>query len=248
MRIPSLLRSLSHFSITPLLLALAITGFTGCAGKPVDENDPASLMEEVEGTIKSDHFQLAIDKLRLIKNKFPYSKQASDAQIRIGDVYFMQESFIEAAVSYETFRDLHPKHERTGYALYRIGLSYYNDLPSTEARDFSLAQKALGAFDEYLTLFPQGEFAEETRKLRGETLSRMANKELYVADFYARRGYYDSAARRLKKLISAYPGTVAAQSAEQRLTAYAAKKSKNENFIPSERFSSPEAKDEEEIQ
>jgi len=220
------------FNFSWMALVFGLSVMVGCAGKPVDPNDPASLMEEVEATIKSDHFQLAIDKLRAIKNRFPYSKQAAEAQLRIGDVYFMQESFAEAAVSYETFRDLHPKHEKAGYALYRTSLSYFSDLPTTVARDFSLAEKVVAASEEYLTIFPQGEFLTEVTQLRTDTLNKLAAKEFYIAEFYEKRGYLDSATRRLKKLISSYPNTPAATDAKNRLASFSNRTSKNQNFIP----------------
>ena len=62
-----------------------------------------------------------IDKLKIIKNKYPYSKYALDASLRLADVYFLQESYTEAALAYESFRDLHPKHEKVPYAMFRIG-------------------------------------------------------------------------------------------------------------------------------
>src|SRR4051794_12993325 len=116
-------------SILFLIISLLIS-IAGCSSAPVDENDPASLLKEAEEEIQSDHYQMAIDKLRAIKNKFPYSKFAVDAQLRIADVYFLQESFAEAATSYESFRDLHPKHEKVGYAMFKAAKSYFNDIPS----------------------------------------------------------------------------------------------------------------------
>src|SRR6478736_2451275 len=106
-----MIRRFASLALGLILLNSIPVLFTGCAGKGVSEEDPASLYADAEEDIKSDHYQIAIDKLRIIKNKFPYSKYAIDSQLRIADVLFMQEAYGEAAVSYETFRDLHPKHE-----------------------------------------------------------------------------------------------------------------------------------------
>src|SRR5437870_1063058 len=105
-----LMRTLAVASLVTTLGSLSGT-LVGCSGKAIDENDPGALYGEAEEDIKNDHYQIAIDKLRAIKNKYPYSKFAVDAQLRIADVYFLQESWGEAATSYEAFRDLHPKHE-----------------------------------------------------------------------------------------------------------------------------------------
>ena len=202
-----------------LLTASSISSifFAGCSSAPVDENNPVSLLKEAEEEIKSDHYQLAIDKLRMIKNKFPYSSAAIDAQLRIADVYFIQESFVESAASYEAFKDLHPKHEKTAYAMFRIGQSYYKDIPSTLARDLTPAQKAMEAYYSYLAHYPKGPDASEAAKGIAEIRILLADKELSIGDFYFNREFYDSAKPRYKKIIELYPDTPTAKLAREKL-------------------------------
>src|SRR4051812_10683656 len=86
------LRSISSvLSMGLILLA------TGCSSTQVNEHDPESLFKDAEEEVASEHYQIALEKLRSLKNKFPYSKYAPDAQLRIADVYFLQESYTEAA-------------------------------------------------------------------------------------------------------------------------------------------------------
>jgi outer membrane protein assembly factor BamD len=203
-----------------LVLTLVITFLiylTGCSTTPVDENDPASLLKDAESEIHSDHYQIAIDKLRIVKNKFPYSKYAVDAQLRIADVYFLQESYAEAAASYEAFRDLHPKHEKTAYAMFRASKSYMNDSPGNVARDLSSARKAMDSYSDFLKRFPGAPEADEAQKDMLEVRRLLAEKELYIADFYNRRDFYDSAKPRYKKIIDLYPETEAAKEARSKI-------------------------------
>lgn len=208
--------------------------YTGCSIAHVDENDPASLLKEAEEEIKSDHYQLAVDKLRIIKNKFPYSNVAAAAQLRIADVYFMQESYIESAASYEAFRDLHPKHEKAPYAMFRIGKSYFNDMPSTVARDLTPAQRALDAYKDYLAHYPSGPDAVEATKDIGEIRNFLANKELSIGDFYFNREFYDSAKPRYKKIIEFYSDTQSAQTAQEKLALIDQKTSQAKSKEPSQ--------------
>ncbi|MEO5971221.1 MAG: outer membrane protein assembly factor BamD [Bdellovibrionia bacterium] len=228
-------------NLTQIWVALAIlstTVFTGtlfssCSTARIDENDPVSLLNEAEQEIKSDHYQLAVDKLRIIKNKFPYSSAAVDAQLRIADVYFMQESYIESAASYEAFRDLHPKHEKASYAMFRIGKSYYNDIPGTVARDLTPAQKALEAYRNYLANYPSGPDSAEANKDIIEILNLLANKELSIGDFYFNGNFYDSAKPRYKKIIELYPDTQSAKLAQEKLALIDQKASKAKSEEPS---------------
>lgn len=201
-----------------LILSVATVNFSsGCAGKAVSESDAAALYQEAEDDIKNDHYQLAIDKLRSVKNKFPYSNYALEAQIRIGDVLFMQESFAEAAMSYETFRDLHPKHERMPYVMYRIAESYYKDNPGNIARDQGSAQKAVEAYNEFLRRFPNDPQAAEAKKALIESRQTLASKEMYIGDFYLKRNQPDSARGRYAKVVELFPDTEAAKEAQGKL-------------------------------
>ncbi|OFZ70323.1 MAG: hypothetical protein A3K03_03900 [Bdellovibrionales bacterium RIFOXYD1_FULL_44_7] len=203
------------FSI--LLATAVVVSLFSCAGKDVDENDPAALYKEAEEEIEDEHYQMALDKFRTVKNKFPYSKYAIDAQMRIADVYFLQESFAEAAQAYESFRDLHPKHERLPYAMYRIGKSYQQDTPGNIARDLTAAQKALDAYQEFIRRFPNTPEATVAKKDISELRKTLAEKELYIGNFYFKRDQPDAARNRFVKLLDAYPETMAAKEAKIKL-------------------------------
>jgi len=202
-----------------ILLALAVlhVGHFGCAGKPIEEQDPAEIYKAAEEDVASDHYLLAVDKYRLIKNKYPYSKYALDAQLRLADVYFMQESYTEAALAYESFRDLHPKHEKVAYAMFRAGESYYKDIPEPLARDLTPANKAIDAFNDFIHRFPADPNAEKAKTELGDCRRLLAEKELYIANFYYNRNFFDSAKGRFKKVIELYPETTAAKESEDKL-------------------------------
>ncbi len=209
------------FSTFPLLVVLALSaasGLTGCAGKSIDDNDPAALFQDAEEDIQNDHYQMALDKLRSIKNKFPYSKYSIDARLRMADVYFLQEAYSEAAMAYEAFRDLYPKHERVPYAMFRTGLSYYKDVPGNIARDLSPAQKAMVAYEDFLKAFPTSPDAPEAKKNLAEVRNVLAQKEIYIGDFYRKNDQYEAARTRYQRVLEAFPDTESAKTASERLS------------------------------
>lgn len=203
--------------VSKMILPIALVLFFGaCAGKPVIESDPASVFEDAEVDLKADRYQVAIDKFRTVKNKFPYSKYSTEAQLRIADAYFLQESFGEAAISYETFRDLHPRHEKAAYAQFRVAKSYFKDMPSTVARDHASATRALEAYNEFLAKHPTDKDADEAKKDVRTIRESLAQKEIYIGDFYRRLNRPEAAAPRYKKAADQYPDTEAALTAQER--------------------------------
>jgi outer membrane protein assembly factor BamD len=191
--------------------------FSGCSSAPVGDNEPERLYKDAEDDIQSDHFQLAVEKLKTIRNKFPYSSFATEAQLKIADVYFLQESYAEAALAYEAFRDLHPKHPKVPYAMFKTAKSYFNDAPGTVARDLTTVQKALDAYNDFLKKFPEAPEAKEAKQDVVEARRLLSEKELYVGNFYFKRDFYDSAKPRYKKILDLYPETAAAKEAKEKI-------------------------------
>jgi outer membrane protein assembly factor BamD len=199
-----------HF-IYALCVLGAATQFLACSGKKIDDSNPQELFKDAEEDAQDKRYIMALDKFKSLKNKFPYSHLATQAKLRIADVYFDEESFVEAAGAYESFRDMHPKHEKADYVMFRIGESYFNQLPGGVDRDLGPASKAIDAFRELLSLYPQSSFVGDAKKHLEEATEKLSGKERYVADFYFAREMFDSAAMRYEKITSRYPGTQADQ-------------------------------------
>jgi outer membrane protein assembly factor BamD len=189
----------------------------GCSSTEVNSEDPVALSKEIDELVEGSRYTLALEKLQELKNRHPYSPEARDAQLRMADVYFLQENFSEAAATYEAFRDLHPKHPKVRYAMYRTGLAYFNDIPSLRARDLTPAFKAQGAFKEFLNQFTDGEFVVDAKAKLVETRDALAEKELYIANFYYKRDEYEAAKGRYTKIISFYSDTKSLAEAETKL-------------------------------
>jgi outer membrane protein assembly factor BamD len=191
--------------------------WVGCASKPINESDPKDVYQDALDDVSNDRYLLALDKLRIVKSKFSYTSYGALAQLSIGDVYFLQESFPEASGAYETFVELYPKHEKAPYALFRAGESYFKDIPSTIARDLRSAQNAITTFDQYLRKYPSGEFVQRASEMKVLAYNKLAEKELSIAEFYIRRKKPDSARQRLQKILDDYSSSSVAEKAKELL-------------------------------
>lgn len=203
-------------------LMRALLGFTvilasGCSTSDYNENDPKSVFEDAQSDIESSRYEIAMDKLRMLKNKFPYSKYSVQAKLRIADVYFLQEQYAEAAGSYEAFRELHPRHEKVPYAMFRTGESLFLDSPENIARDLTSASKALKAYRAYLGRFSDHPLSTQARNRIQEIRERLAAKELYIGNFYHREDKYYAARKRFNRVIGKYHDTESAPEARKKL-------------------------------
>jgi outer membrane protein assembly factor BamD len=193
-----------------LLRAAAIISFTfylfGCssAEKNADTAEGAyAIAQEYE---KDERYDLAIQKYQAIRNKYIYSKFALMSELSIADCYYKQESFPEAQVAYQAFKDFHPRHAQIDYVTFQLAMSYFKQLPSSIDRDLSLASQAISHFDETIANYPKSQYVKEAQENKIAALKMLAEKEIYIADFYFRKGHFESAFGRYESGYKKYPG------------------------------------------
>ncbi|MCB0422896.1 MAG: outer membrane protein assembly factor BamD [Bdellovibrionales bacterium] len=171
----------------------------------VDVNSAQGAFQRGERLAKSERFEEAIAYFQQVKNKFPYSKYAVASELKIANIQFDRERFIEAETDYRLFKEFHPTHPEIDFVTFRLGLSYFNQLPSTIDRDLSIAHKAILYFDEVINSFSESKHVTEAKRYKQEALRKLADKEQYIADFYFIRKKYDSALGRYVDLLQKYP-------------------------------------------
>jgi outer membrane protein assembly factor BamD len=155
---------------------------------------------------KDERYEDAITQFNAVKNKHPYSKLATEAELHIADIHYDREDFIEAQNGYQSFKELHPTHPRIDYVTFRLGMSFFMQLPSTIDRDLQLATRAILYFDEVMTSYPGSQHAGDAKEYKDKAVTMLAQKENYIAHFYFIRDFYGSALERYEGLIKTYPG------------------------------------------
>lgn len=126
-----------------------------------------------------------------VKTKFPYTSFAPLAELRIGDCQLARERYVEAIDTYQNFIRLHPTHPKVPYARYRVGLGYYEQIPSdwfllppSEEKDQAAVRDAEKAIREYVETYPNDEGVAEAKVVLAEVRGRLMAHERYAADFY----------------------------------------------------------------
>lgn len=193
---------------------------TGCASlqRSAGEPDYASKAEENirlgDEAMENRDFQRAEKYYEFVKTKFPYLEASKEAELKLGDVAYEEEQFPEAREKYESFIKLHPTHPRVDYAAYRAALTHVKEMPSkffllppSEEKDQTEVQSALKAMNDFLRQYPDSKYAPDAKTQQAEAKKRLAEHELYVADFYRKRDRWHAVAQRLEGLLSHYPGT-----------------------------------------
>ncbi len=202
------------------LLAASVTVSAGCAtgsGNANGEQTYADAAEqrymEAADDLEDGNYLEAIRQFNTVRNRFPYSKYAPLSELRIGDSYFEQEKYASAVEQYRNFMQLHPNHPEIAYANWRVALAFYELMPSdwfllppAYERDLAKTRDAVRELNVFLKRFSDSEYADEARKLRAQARRRLADHELYVAEFYIDRDNPTAASMRLRYLLSNFSG------------------------------------------
>ena len=148
--------------IVPLLIA-------SCnSDAPVMERPEKVYYDTAQRRMKANNFYSAIESLEAIEARYPFGRYAEQAQSELIYAYYMNgedEASHEAA---EKFIRLNPRHPNIDYAYFMRGVASYTrdkgmftrifkfDLSN---RDISGAKQAFGELSEFLTRFPQSQYA-----------------------------------------------------------------------------------------
>ncbi len=188
-------------------IAVLVLGVSACStADKIDTSTPEGAFKLAEEFEKDERYEEAIQKFQDIKNKNPYSRFAALSELKIADLQYKREAFIEAQNAYQLFKDFHPKHAQIDYVTFRLAMSYFMQLPTSIDRDLSTADKAILYFDEVVNSYPSSQYVAEAKQHRADCLKMKAEKELYIAHFYFIREMYDSAEKRFETVLDKYPG------------------------------------------
>jgi outer membrane protein assembly factor BamD len=188
-----------------ILVATAIFAsalLQGCS--TTQEKKPADVLyKEGEQFFQDGKYEDAIAQWKKVKETFQSTELSTKAELGIANAYFLNKDYIEAAAGYEDFRKLHPKHPQADFALYRQGLSYFNEIHGIDT-DQTPVKNAQKTFASYLALYPAGAQLAEVQEKNRECRDLQLQYELYVGRFYLKTDEYKAAIGRFEESLKMF--------------------------------------------
>ena len=201
-----------------LTLILAVSFFnSSCSKDEVEIERPEKVYyDQAQRRIKVNNYYGAIESLQKIETQYPFGKYAEQAQVELIYCQYMNGDDIAAHAASERFIRLHPRHPNIDYAYFMKGMSSYTRDSGTLARvintdlstrDISGAKLAFSEFTEFLTRFPDSQYAPYAKKRLVYIRNLVAKNELAAADYYIKRKAYVAAIRRANYVIENIPNS-----------------------------------------
>ncbi len=208
------------------LLILAVTAlvllFAGCSSnkekKKADASSETKLYEMAQNSLSAGNWVGAISSLQLLEEHFPFGTYGEQAQLELIYAYFRSDEYDSAIRTADRFIRLHPQHRHVGYAYYMKGLasfhedaSFLGSLFSTDNtnRDLGAARDSYNHFSQFISRFPESEYARDARQRMVYLRNILARYEIHVANYYFKRKSYLAAANRGRFVVENFQGAPA---------------------------------------
>ena len=203
-------RTIVFLGLTVLLFA------TGCSSLPSismpwssaprpDPNADAVFNRGME-LFNNKKYVAALDQFTRIKQEFPFAPQAIQAELKIGECYYLNQQYPEAITAFQEFQSLHPTNENIPFVIYSLGLAHFDQFTATD-RDQKNTQAAKGYFETVVKNYPKSPYAAQAKEKLAKTNGYLAEHDFSIAFFYFQQEKYAAARGRFEEIVRRYRGT-----------------------------------------
>ena len=210
---------MKYINKVKFLLSLPIVAFllVSCNSDGPEIEQPEKIYyDQAQRRMTAKNFFGAIESLEAIETMYPFGKYAEQAQVELIYANFMNSDNEASHAAAEKFIRLHPRHPNIDYAYFMKGLSSYTRddtlmvrLSNTDLsnRDISGAKQSFAELTEFLTRFPESQYAPYAKQRNVYLRNMIARNELAAADYYQSIDAHVAAVRRAKYVIENIPNS-----------------------------------------
>ncbi|MCF8037967.1 MAG: outer membrane protein assembly factor BamD [Desulfohalobiaceae bacterium] len=194
-----------------VVICLLSFGPVGCGAidsffMPALQGSARDMLMAGNEAMQEKEYGKAIKYYKKLKESYPFSDYMELAEMGLADAYFFDGKYTAAEEAYKEFESLHPGHKYIGYVLLQVGVSNLKQFKSIDLPMDHMAE-AREYFQRVRELFPESSYAARAGQYLKKCNRIQAKHEIFVADFYQRRGKYLSAWKRyefVKRHYSAF--------------------------------------------
>ena len=204
-----------------LVSSLSACGIIDYFYLPPPEDTAQELFENGNDAMREKNYMAAVEYYTKLKESYPFSPYAKEAEISLGDAYYLDQEYLLASEAYKDFEAMHPRDEAIPYVLMQIAQSDMKSYTSIDRPTTQLAE-AEAYLNRVRESFAGTEYAERAEDLYAQCRRTMAEHELYLGDFFMRTGKYLAAWKRYQALAENFSdvGDLAEHAREKSKEAY----------------------------
>jgi len=179
--------------------------------------DVETLYNAAKNQLDKKRFKIAAILFDEVERQHPYSIWARRAELMSAFSHYLAQDYNESIDSAQRFLSIHPGNKDAPYAMYLIGVDYYEQIGDVN-RDQRTAQQALDAMGELIRRYPDTAYAADARLKTDLINDHLAGREMDIGRFYERRHEWLASTYRFRKVVNDYQTTSHVPEALLRLT------------------------------
>lgn len=203
------------------LIWIAGCGIIDMIYLPPAEDTAQEIYEAANDAMSEKNYVRAVELYNKLRDVYPFSPYTMDAELSLGDAYFLDEEYEQATETYKDFEALHPRNEAIPYVLYQTGMSLLKQFRSIDRATTEL-EEAYAYFNRLVQTYPDSPYAKSAEENMLLCRKLMAEHELYIADVFWHMGQYGPAWQRYVYVENNFPDVpeVAEHAKEKSVSAY----------------------------
>ncbi len=147
---------------------------------------------------------------------YPQSDWAPRASLMASYAYWTQGYYSNSIEELKRFLTVYPKSKNLDYAYYLLAMNYYDSIVD-EKKDLRPLQEARKYFTKVIKLYPDTDYALDSKYKIELIQDILAAKEMYIARHYIKKEKWIASINRLKKILEKYDTTIYVEEALHRL-------------------------------
>ena len=183
------------------------------------ENIEAQMIESFEEgyneLIKGDVI-FAAKKFNEAELLYPQSDWAPKSALMAAYSYYSQSYYGETIFEIERYLKTYPNDKNIDYAHFLLAMCYYETVVD-EKRDLEPLIKAKRQFQFVMNNFPNTDFSMDAKYKLDLIYDKLAGKEMFIGNYYIKKGKWISAINRFKNVVEDYSTTIYVEEALHRL-------------------------------
>ncbi len=197
---------------------------TACSTTHVQTSDlPGHIYyEKAQKALHDNLPAIAVEYLQNLNSHYPFGEYSTRAKLDLIYAQYSVGDYIAAHEMAKRFINSHPEHEDISYAYYMKALSTYKSSQGSlerylgidpSKRDTSDLKRAFEEFADFLSRYPNSQFAPDAKALMNVSRNIVAHHELQVARYYLKHQAPLSALLRGQAVIDHYPSSSSVEEA-----------------------------------
>lgn len=195
-----------------VLISLWALGLVGCASAPDKPMTAVQMYAKAQDSLGSGNYDGAVQQFRDLQARYPFGDYAIQAHLDMIYALYLGDKPDECAEEAERFIRENPRHPNVDYAYFMRGLAYFVKPGTLEGlfgidtamKDVANAKQSFQYFQILVQSYPNSHYAADARQRMVFLRNYLAKHEMFVADYYMRRGAYIAATQRANYVLAHY--------------------------------------------